>query len=136
MGRAAEPRAQRGRFDRMNEEARAKVERRQRVPALAFLVGALLVGALALAVWLFWPDRAEAPATPQEAIVTDDLDLPAPDAGEIRRQVDEALSTAPAASNPPATAAPEGVDSPVEASPPRRESDSPPPLPRAQPGQQ
>ena len=113
----------------MTEEARVKVERRRRMPALAFLVGALLVGALALAIWMFWPKRAETPTTPAEAVATDDLDLPAPDAGEIRRQVDEALSAAPAASDAPPTAAPEGVDAPPEASGERAPTDPPPPLP-------
>ena len=110
-------------------EVRAKVEQRRRMPAMAFLVGALLVGAIAVAVYLFWPKRAETPVTPAEAVATDDLDLPAPDAAEIRRQVDEALSAAPAASDPPPSAAPEGVDAPPEAGGSRAPTDPPPPLP-------
>ena len=115
--------------EEVRAEVRAKVEQRRRMPALAFLVGALLVGALALAVWLFWPKRAETPVTPAEAVATDDLDLPAPDAAEIRRQVDEALSAAPAASDAPPSAAPEGVTAPPESSGSRSPTDPPPPLP-------
>ena len=116
-----------------DEEVRAKVERRRRMPALAFLVGALLVGTVAAALYFFWPDRAEAPATKQEAVITDDLDLPAPDAGEIRRQVDEALSAAPAASDAPPSAAAGGVTAPPEASGSRAPNDPPPPLPQDNP---
>ena len=112
-----------------DEEVRAKVERRQRLPVLAFLVGALLVGAVALAVWLFWPDRAETPATPAEAVITDDLDLPAPDAARIQREVDAALSAAPAASDPPATPPGTDVAAPPETSGSRAPGDPPPPLP-------
>ena len=129
MGRAAEPRVQRGRFRRMTEEARVKVERRRRMPALAFLVGALLVGAVALAVYLLWPNRAEAPVSKQEAVATDDLDLPAPDADAIRREVDQALSAAPAASDAPAAAAGTDVAAPPETSGSRAPNDPPPPLP-------
>ena len=113
----------------LNEEARERVERRRRTPALAFLVGALLVGAVALAVWLFWPDRAETPATPAEAVVTDDLDLPAPDAEAVRRQVDEALSAAPAASDPAPTPRWTTAVAPPETSGSRQPGDPPPPLP-------
>ena len=119
----------------MNEEARHKVEQRQRTPALAFLVGALLVGALAVAVYLFWPKRAETPTTPAEAVATDDLDLPAPDAEAVRRQVDAALSQ-PATGSVPAGEAPSGPDTPVSAptAPPetgaRDPNDPPPPLPQ------
>ena len=113
----------------MNEEARAKVERRRRTPALAFLVGALLVGAIAFAVYLFWPKRADAPTTPAEAVATDDLDLPAPDAEAVRRQVDAALSAAPAASDPPPTPAGSDVAAPPEVAGERSPDDPPPPLP-------
>ena len=113
----------------MNEEARAKVEQRRRTPALAFLIGALLVGAVAVALYLFWPDRAETPVSPQEAVVTDDLDLPAPDAEAVRRQVDAALSASPAASDAPAAPAGTAATAPPEASGSRAPNDPPPPLP-------
>ena len=113
----------------MNEEARAKVERRRRMPAFAFLIGALLFGAVAVAAYLFWPDRAEAPADTREALITDDLNLPAPDAAAVTRQVDAALAAAPAASDAPATPPATEAVAPPEASGSRAPNDPPPPLP-------
>jgi hypothetical protein len=120
----------------MNEEARHKVERRQRTPALAFLIGAAVVGAIALLAYLFWPDRAETPATPQEAVLTDDLDLPAPDGAAITRQVDEALAQSPAAGTAPAGEPGPDARANPSAAPvappetgPRAPNDPPPPLP-------
>ena len=85
----------------MSETVTTKTARR-RTPALAFLIGALVVGAVALALYLFWGGRAETPTTPAEALVTDEINMPAPDADAVRRQVDEALSSMPTPEQAPA----------------------------------
>ena len=121
----------------MNEEARHKVEQRRRTPALAFLIGAIVVGAIAVLAYLFWPERAETPVSPNEAVLTDDLDLPAPDGAAVTRQVDEALAQSPSAATTPAgEPGPDaGPDAPVSSpvAPPetgsRAPNDPPPPLP-------
>ena len=117
----------------MNEEARAKVERRRRMPAFAFLIGALLFGAVAEVAYLFWPNTAETPADTQEAAITDDLNLPAPDAAAVTRQVDAALAAAPAASDAPSTPPSTEAVAPPEASGSRAPNDPPPPLPETAP---
>lgn len=82
------------------------VRARRRTPALAFLIGAGLIGAIGVLLYLFWPDTAQTPATPAEAVITDEaLGLPAPDAGAIQAQVDRALREAPRDAAQPAEAA-------------------------------
>ena len=76
--------------------------RRRRSPALAFLAGALVIGLIGLAIYLFWGNRAEAPTTPAEAVSTDNVNLPAPDDAAVRAQVDQALRTTPQAAGGPA----------------------------------
>lgn len=103
------------------------VHARRRTPALAFLIGAAIIGAIAVAAYLFWGSRAETPATPAEAIVTDQaLGLPAPDGDAIRAQVEAALAQAPrdpsqpaeqAAESAQAQTAPEADDAPSAAAP-------------------
>lgn len=111
---------------------------RRRSPALAFLIGVAVIGALAVLAYLFWPDRAETPATPEEAAITDEaLGLPAPDAASVRAQVDQALRTAPrdpagraesAAAAAQAQTAPEREDvQPQDTSPLATPSDRVPP---------
>ena len=75
---------------------------RRRTPALAFLIGALVVGAVALAVYLFWGGRAETPTTPAESLVTDEINMPPPDADGVRAQVEQALRETPAPTLQPA----------------------------------
>lgn len=97
---------------------------RRRTPAVAFLIGAAAIGAIAALALLFWPDEAETPATPEEAAITDEaLGLPAPDAGSIRSQVDQALRQTPrdpaqpaedAAADAQARTAPERGDLPPD----------------------
>ena len=79
--------------------------RQRRMPAFAFLAGALVIGLIALLVYLFWGGRAETPTTPAEAVQTDEIDMPAPDAAAVRAQVDAALKAAPDPSNQPAAQA-------------------------------
>lgn len=96
---------------------------RRRSPAVAFLIGAALIGALAVAGYLVYGGRAETPASPAEAMVTDQaLGLPAPDADAVRAQVDAALAQAPrdaaqpaeqAAASAQAQTAPEADDAPA-----------------------
>lgn len=103
------------------------VHARRRTPALAFLIGAAIIGALAVAAFLLWGGRAETPATPEEAVVTDQaLGLPAPDGDAIRAQVNAALAQAPrdpsqpaeqAAQSAQAQTAPEADDSPAAVKP-------------------
>jgi len=104
------------------------VHARRRSPAAAFLIGAAAVGAVGVLAYLFWPDRAETPVSPEESAITDEaLGLPAPDAGAIQRQVDQALAATPrdaaqpaeqAASAAQAQTAPEPEDvAPVEPTP-------------------
>jgi uncharacterized iron-regulated membrane protein len=76
--------------------------RRRRSPALAFLAGAVVIGLIGLALYLFWGSRAEAPTTPAEAVKTDNVNLPAPDDAAVRAQVDEALRTTPQSAGGPA----------------------------------
>jgi len=76
--------------------------RQRRTPAVAFLVGALLIALAALAVWLFWGSRAETPTTPAEAVLTDSEELPPPDTGSVAARVEEALAATPAAGAQPA----------------------------------
>jgi cell division protein FtsN len=83
--------------------------RRRRSPALAFLAGAVVIGLIGLLLYLFWGSRAETPATPAEAVRTDNVDLPKPDDAAVRAQVDEALRTTPDAGGPAQQAASEAA---------------------------
>ena len=122
----------------MNEEAREEVreavQRRKRLPAVAFLIGALVVGAVAAALYFFWPDRAETPTTPEEAVLTDDLGLPAPDARLVERQVEEALKAAPESPSPALGDAGSPLAPPETGQ--RAPNDPPPPLPQDAPAPQ
>jgi hypothetical protein len=74
--------------------------RQRRTPAVAFLVGALLIGLAALAAYLLWGTRAEAPVTRAESVETDTL--PPPDTGSVAARVEAALAATPAAGAQPA----------------------------------
>lgn len=100
---------------------------RRRSPAVAFLIGAAVIGAIGVAAYLFWPDAAQTPVTPAEAVITDELpDMPVPDGDAIRAQVDAALAQTPSDPDAPAEQAaasaqaqtgPEADDSPAAARP-------------------
>jgi hypothetical protein len=73
---------------------------RSRKPALAFMLGVLVIGLIGAAVYLLWPEPAQTPATPTEAVITDEAKgLPAPDGRAISAQVDAALRATPATQN-------------------------------------
>jgi len=117
------------------EESVARVTHaRRRSPAVAFLLGALGVGAVGGLIYFLLVGRAETPATPEEAAITDEaLGLPAPDAGAIQRQVDAALREAPSGGGRAEQAAaeaqtrtdPEPEDAGPAASPPPANPDQP-----------
>jgi hypothetical protein len=100
---------------------------RRRSPAVAFLVGAAAIGAVGVLAYLFWPDAAQTPVTPTEAVITDEVpDMPAPDGDAIRARVSAALAEAPRDPNAPAEqaaasaqarTAPESDDTPAAARP-------------------
>ena len=70
---------------------------RHRSPALAFMAGIVLIGLIAGAAYLFWPESAQTPVVPTEVAITDEVpeDMPVPDGAVIRAQVDAALAQAP-----------------------------------------
>ena len=78
---------------------------RRRTPAYAFAGGAAVIMIIALLAYLFWGGRAETPTTPAEAVQTDEINMPAPDAAAVRAQVDAALKAAPDPTNQPAAEA-------------------------------
>ena len=79
---------------------------RRRSPAVAFLVGALVIGAIGGGAYLLLANRAETPVTPTEARITDEVpDMPVPDGAAIRRQVDAALAASPQDPDDPAVRA-------------------------------
>ena len=81
----------------------AKVHERRRRPALAFLIGAAVVGAVGVAAYLMWPEPAQTPVTTTEAVITDEVpEMPVPDSAAIRAQVSEALAQSPPDPNAPA----------------------------------
>jgi hypothetical protein len=81
----------------------AKVHERRRTPALAFLIGAALIGAIGVAAYLLWAEPAQTPVTPTEAVITDEIpNMPVPDPAAIRAQVDAALAQTPPDPNAPA----------------------------------
>ena len=79
------------------------VHARRRTPAFAFLVGAAAIAVIGTLLYFLLATRAETPATPTEAVITDEIDgLPAPDGRAITAQVDAALRASPRDPNQPA----------------------------------
>lgn len=107
------------------------VHARRRTPGLAFLLGAIGVAVLGALLYFLLAGRAETPATPAEARLTDEIEgLPVPDGRAITAQVDAALARTPRDPNQPAEqaaagaltqTAPEADDTPAAVRPPTAE---------------